>query len=136
MYKEYFKELKNAAPKMMEQFCDIYGYTEFEGEYYNDYLIRATKPKQDYVNIKSRIKFLQNNYDGCLENFKLNIMSVIGHLEANKYTFNMALTEKNQYSIQISKYIRVETDKGFIEYALQDASIVAAEHLEKSLVNL
>lgn len=124
MHKEYFENLKKAAPNVMFAICNVYGYTEFEGEYYSNYLIKSTG--------KSIPKLIET-FDANLEPFKLNVMLVIDHLEANGYRF-LSVSLMNDYSIQVYKnttHIGSTAASGkFLHYALQDASIIAVRHLE------
>ncbi len=105
---EFHKELIEKAPKLMEFFCKVYGYTLFEGQYYNNYLLNSTDIKGKHYGFQAKIKRLQNKYDGNLENFKLQLMPVVDHLSANGYHFDIKPLIDNQEVEYYIKIIRVK----------------------------
>ena len=145
MDRDYFKKLTEVAPKLMQSICNIYGFTIFEEEYYSDYLIKATKPKKGTFSITKRIEQLMNSFDANLEPLKMSVLDVIGHLEANGYIFNLTPYAVDGkligHKIKIHKkgednlFLIInesETNSEMLQYALQDASIIAAEHFENN----
>ena len=55
---EFHKELIEKCPKLMEFFCNVYGYTLFEGIFYNNYLINSTDIKDKHYGIARKIERL------------------------------------------------------------------------------
>lgn len=97
-------------------------------------------------NFPGKIERLKEKFDANLENFKLHAMPVIGHLQANGYCFDF-FNSVFKHGVEISYNIWRFNDDGryklgipkdyekqrYLEYALQDACIIACEDLEKTL---
>lgn len=149
MLTEFHKKLKEKAPKLMDEFCKIYGYTYYDGHYYNNYLLDATRIKVGR-NFPGKIERLKEKFDVNLEQFKLDVISVISHLQANGYCFdffNSIFETSLKRAIQVNINIWRHNDDGryklgipsnyekqrYLEYAIQDACIIACEDLEKTL---
>jgi hypothetical protein len=145
MHTEFHKQLKEKAPKLMESFCETYGYTYYGEFYYNNYLLDSTKIKcvRSYLR---KIERLKKKFDANLENFKLDVMPMMGHLSANGYHFDITPSidiSETEYYIKIKRVIREEIiiitmpenyeKHCYFNPALKLACIIACEHLEKSL---
>lgn len=146
MNKNYFLELKRVAPKFIKEFCEIYQYYEHENEYYSKYLLDATNIDCGFNTHGMMITHLQNEFDGSLEPFKLDVMLIISHLEANKYKFSFTpkfVSETNEFIYLINVYkienssfteiIHGNIPKRKLENVMFDACIIAAKDLEQSL---
>jgi len=136
METKFHKQLTEIAPKVMDIFCKAYGYTLYNGQYYCNYLIEATKPKADYVPIISRIISLQNNYDSDLEHFKLKIDAIINHLEANNYRFASLIHDDEHYVIRVfkkSEELGQTKSINYFDELYQHGCLIALKDLEATL---
>jgi len=96
MQTEYHKKLRNIAENSIDFICKTYGYTEVDGQYYDNYLLSATSKSgnvRNYNHAVNLIEYLQEEFDANLEPFKMTYIDVVEHLQANGYLFET--TQKN-----------------------------------------
>jgi len=158
MQKEYHSNLKKVAKNTMKFICQVYGFTEFDGQYYNNYLLHSTsKNKDEFKHCALQINYLQNNFDVNLEPFKMTYKDVTEHLQANGYfveinhingksrfncfrksyknVTNGIIADADDFTTKKIKNEFENKEYDYISNLLQDFSIIAIRDLELSEFN-
>jgi len=142
MQKKYHNKLKNIAENVIYLICKTYGFTEFEGQFYNNYLLSATSKNGDVRNYKhatNLIEYLQDEFDANLEPFKMTYTDIIDHLQVNGYFFEVmqkngrfkfkCFKKETKTTIEIGNEFE-NKEYEYISNMLEDFSLAAIRHME------